>query len=95
MRLEELFRRIGRMNIALPNIVANRKIVPELTAWNATPARLAASVLELLNDPQRYQKMRDDLMEVRGMLGPPGVAGRVADIVLEMLGTPVSSTQTA
>ncbi|MCD6362244.1 MAG: lipid-A-disaccharide synthase [Armatimonadetes bacterium] len=95
MRLEELFRRIGRMNIALPNIVANRKIVPELTAWNATPARLAASVLELLNDPQRYQQMRDDLMEVRGMLGPPGVAGRVADIALEMLGTPVSSTQTA
>ena len=70
--------------VGLPNWIAGRKIVPEILQ-NDVSADALFSVTEkiLLPDEQKRQKAR--LKEVVAALGPPGVSGRVARMVLERL----------
>lgn len=68
--------------IGLPNIVAGRKILPELLQGDFTPEKVAAAALELL-EPHRNEEMRRDLLRVKERLGEPGAVGRVADLVLK------------
>jgi lipid-A-disaccharide synthase len=70
----------------MPNIIAERRVVPELLHREATPAAVAEAALSLLRDPDRLAQTRRELLEVRGALGPPEVSGRVAEIALEMVG---------
>jgi lipid-A-disaccharide synthase len=73
---------------SLPNIVAGRAIIPELIQGQVTAAVLADTLAGLL-DPARSAAMRQDLAELRGNLGEPGAAGRVAGHLLKGLhGTP-------
>jgi lipid-A-disaccharide synthase len=71
--------------IGLPNLVAATGIVPELIQFQATPARLAATALEILASPERQARMRAGLAEVRTRLGSPGAADRAAREVLALL----------
>jgi lipid-A-disaccharide synthase len=80
---------VGRMlvrvkHFSLPNIVAGREIVPELVQGQVTPEILARTLIGLL-DPVRGEAMRRDLAELRGRLGEPGAAGRVAEHFLKGL----------
>ncbi|MHB8766501.1 MAG: lipid-A-disaccharide synthase [Deferrisomatales bacterium] len=69
--------------IALPNLVAGRRVVPELVQ-PAAPA-VAAEADRLLGDgPERGQMLRD-LAEVRARLGTPGASERAAQRLLEHL----------
>lgn len=78
----QLARRIVRVeHIAMPNLVAGRRIVPELVQDDFTPERVAAETVELL-DPARHVRTRDALRDVRERLGGPGASGRAADAVL-------------
>ncbi|MBN1885954.1 MAG: lipid-A-disaccharide synthase [Candidatus Krumholzibacteriota bacterium] len=72
--------------IAMPNVLANRRIVPELIQGDATGERVAAEALGLLDDAGRYRRMSSDLIDLRRLLDGPGAA-RVAEIALEMAGT--------
>ena len=72
-------------HIAMVNLLAERPVVPELVQYAATPARIAASLVELLRDEERSAAMRAGLQEVAQRLGPPGAVDRAADVVLEML----------
>jgi len=74
--------------IGLPNLVAERSIVPELIQFDATPERLAAEALSLLASPERLAAMRRALAEVRGRLGERGAALRAAREVLALLAAP-------
>lgn len=65
-------------NIGLPNIIAGRKIVPELLQDSATPEKVAAEALTLLAAGARREQALADLAEVRRKLGEPGAVGRVA-----------------
>ena len=85
MALENVVRRVDRLDVGMPNIVAGRRIVPELTGPRATGANLARAALEILTDEERYAVMRRDLREVRASLGEPGVSARVAEMALEMI----------
>ena len=69
--------------IGLPNIVAGRRIEPELLQTDCTPEKIASTALELL-EPARYEQLRRDLREVREKLGAPGAVKRVAELVLRM-----------
>ena len=69
--------------IGLPNIVAGRRIEPELLQTDCTPEAVASTALELL-EPARYEQLRRDLQEVREKLGAPGAVKRVAELVLRM-----------
>ena len=71
--------------IALVNVVAGRAIVPELLQHQATPARTAATLIELLRDEPRCERMKEELRAVRETLGPPGAVERAAGAVMEML----------
>jgi len=88
MHLELLLRRPKLRFIAMPNIVAERRVVPELVHLEATGAVLAERALRLLRDPDALRAMRRELLEVRAALGEPGVSGRVAEIALEMVSGP-------
>jgi len=70
--------------IGLPNILADKMIVPELLQFQAKPDRLSNLVLELLNHPQKLEKMRIELKKVVKKLGEPGAIDRAAKVVLEV-----------
>jgi lipid-A-disaccharide synthase len=73
--------------IGLPNLVAERGIVPELIQHAATPKRLAAAAAEILDSPERQATVRAELAAVRQRLGTPGAAERAAREVLALLPT--------
>jgi len=80
-------RRLVRVpSIGLVNLVAGEAIVPELIQGRLTPDRLAGA-LEPLIDPQAPARinMTRGLDRVRGLLGEPGCAARVAEHAAEFL----------
>ncbi len=68
--------------IGLVNLVAGRKIVPELIQQEATPERLHREALRLLTDKTAYDEMKTALRTVRQSLGEPGASRRAAEVVL-------------
>ena len=82
---------LGRMlvkvkHIGLVNIVAGRKVVPELIQNRATPERIAEEVQALICDRSRADKVRRELQGVSERLGQAGAAHRAAEAVVEFLG---------
>jgi lipid-A-disaccharide synthase len=73
---------------AMPNLIAERRIVPELIQDACTPARVADETVALLSDGERVFAMRAGLEEVRAKLGGPGASGRAAAAVLAVAKTP-------
>ena len=70
-------------HVGLPNLVAGRSIVPELLQQEATTERIAAEALSHLQQPELLQRQRRELNDIRRQLGEPGVAARVAQLVLQ------------
>jgi lipid-A-disaccharide synthase len=68
--------------IGLPNLVAGRSVVPELTQRDVTGTRLAAEAGRLLEDPVAATAQRAAFKELRARLGEPGVGRRAALAVL-------------
>ncbi len=88
-RLSSLSYRLGRRfvhvdDVAMVNLIAGRRIVPELIQDDCTPERIAAETLSLLTDRQRHEQMARALGDVRAKLGAPGASGRAAEAVLEI-----------
>jgi lipid-A-disaccharide synthase len=76
---------IGRQRFAaMPNIIAQREVVPELLGSAATPEAVAAELKGLLRDEERRARVKADLAEVVGALGGPGASARTAALVLEL-----------
>ena len=73
-------------NIGLPNIIAGRRIVPELLQDAANPQNIAAETLKILTDEQVYAQAQADLAEVKAKLGQTGAVKRVAEVILEVAG---------
>lgn len=71
--------------IGMANIVAGKKIVPEFIQFQATPQKIAAETIEILNNPQRIAQIKNGLAEVKNSLGEKGAALRAAQIILKFL----------
>ncbi len=71
-------------NIGLPNIVAGRRIVPELVQDDASAANIADATLPILADPTVRAQVVSDLAAVREKLGESGAVGRAAEVILEV-----------
>jgi lipid-A-disaccharide synthase len=69
---------------AMPNLVAGRRIVPELIQDNCTPDRIASETIALLTDADRRARTREALRDLRERLGASGASGRAADAILEV-----------
>ncbi len=72
-------------DIALVNIVAGRRLVPELVQHQATPKRIAGAMLELLRSREQRESVRAGLREVREKLGSPGAVDRAAEELAKLL----------
>jgi lipid-A-disaccharide synthase len=72
-------------HISLVNIVANKKIVPELIQQQATPQIIASRTMEYLNEPQRLADMRRELAKIRAQLGKPGASAKTARLAMELI----------
>jgi lipid-A-disaccharide synthase len=77
--------------IGMPNILAGRRVVPELIQREVTAARLVRAAEPLLSASIRAETVAA-LNSLRGRLGDPGAAARVAAIALEMLGARTDGT---
>ncbi len=71
-------------NIGLVNIVAGKKIVPELVQQNATVQKIVKAAETLLRNDAARDTMRKDLSLVKGQLGTKGASVNVANAVLSM-----------
>jgi lipid-A-disaccharide synthase len=76
-------RRVVRIpRIGLVNVVAGREVAREFVQSELVPATMADAIAPLLVDGSaERRRMVSDLDEVRGRLGSPGAAERVADMV--------------
>jgi lipid-A-disaccharide synthase len=55
-----IMRQMGSVSfVGLPNILAGEALVPELIQHEATPAKLAGALLELLDDRPRCERLRE------------------------------------
>ncbi|MCL2485430.1 MAG: lipid-A-disaccharide synthase [Endomicrobia bacterium] len=67
--------------ITIVNILADKKVVPEFIQFDATPEKIAASIIEQLK-PDYYASKTQELADFRKMLGTTGVSKRVAEMIL-------------
>jgi lipid-A-disaccharide synthase len=80
-----IVRRLVKVDsLAMPNLIAGRRVVPELLQAEATPEALADALRLALEEPGRGRQ-RAGLAEVRRSLGGVGAARRTAEIAQEML----------
>lgn len=88
MEIEAKVLRINPEHIGLPNIIADKRIVPEFIQDAANPETLAETVLGLLRDVETRAEAREALTGVRSVLAPPagspGSSARAAEIALEV-----------
>lgn len=80
---------IGRLlirikNIGLVNIVAGKRIVPELIQHQVTAERLANLAARFLEDSSLQEQTQQALSQVKLRLGTPGASARVADAILAL-----------
>jgi len=88
-RLAPLTYRIGRSMVkvetyGMVNLVAGRRIVPELIQDAFTPENVARETVSLLTDSTRADTMRQDLADVRTRLGGRGASQRAAAAILQL-----------
>ena len=74
-------RMINIDDVSLVNIVAQRRVVPELIQDDATAESITKEALMLLDDETRRSQMHDDLAELKLAMGEPGASKRVAALI--------------
>ncbi len=81
---------IGKMIIRVPyislvNLVAERRVVPELIQGDATPEKMARETEILLTDRGERYRMIKGLELIRERLGSKGASRRTAEIAMKMM----------
>ena len=69
---------------AMVNLVAGRRVVPELIQDDFTPEATADHALKVLKDPAYAARVRADLAQVRAGLGTEGASRRAAEAILDV-----------
>ncbi len=83
---------MGRMLVHLPdiglaNIVAGKRVVPELIQHEMTETNIVSAVSRLLDDESYARAMRSELSIIKSKLGVPGASARVAEGIIALAGT--------
>jgi lipid-A-disaccharide synthase len=76
--------------VAMANLIAGKRIVPELIQSDFTAENIVQEIERLLPDGPPRQSMMEELARVRGLLHPEqrnvGAIDRVAAVTLEVMG---------
>jgi lipid-A-disaccharide synthase len=72
--------------LGMPNVLADREIVPEFLQHEARPKKIAESLLQLMNDSPRRAQMVADFEAVIAKLGETGASEKAARAILSELG---------
>jgi lipid-A-disaccharide synthase len=75
-------------HIGLANLIAGKRIVPELIQTEATAGSIARHVGQIVTDPRKYEEMHANLLKVRQLMGKAGGAERVAHIACQLMNMP-------
>lgn len=81
-------------HVAMANLIAGKRVVPELIQNEFTASNIVRQITPLLPDGLPRESMMKDLSAIRGMLQPKtgeettagSAIGRVAEVTLELLG---------
>lgn len=89
-RLSAIEYRLGRPFVkvdtfGMVNLIAGRRIVPELIQDDFTPDAVAAEAVSMLTDPARVAAIRQGLAQVRRQLGGPGASRRAAEAIVRRI----------
>jgi lipid-A-disaccharide synthase len=88
-----LLRRLVSVDaIGMVNLIAGRRIVPELVQDEFTPDAVAREAISMLTDAGRAASMRADLARVRDRLGGPGASRRAAEAILRVVQSAATRT---
>ena len=77
---------------SMVNLIAERRVVPELIQKEFIGQRVADEILRLLSDSRACEEVRSGLADVRQRLGPPGAVERAADAIAALLRTAAGNT---
>lgn len=69
---------------AMINIVAGKKVVPELIQRAARPENIASEVIRMIRE-NRLPEIAQELRQVRDRLGPPGASHHAAEEILKLV----------
>ncbi len=89
-RISPLSYRLGKALIRVPhiglvNLIADKRVVPELIQHEASPEQIAQHTLAILKDTTRAKRTRMELAEVRRRLGAAGASRKVAEIAMRLI----------
>ena len=71
--------------IALVNVVAGKKVVPECIQFEATAEHLAEEIKNLISDDKKIREMKEGFQKIRESLGQSGASARAAQEVLRII----------
>jgi len=71
--------------LGMPNVLANKQIVPEFIQHRARPKDLAKAVAQLLNNPMARERMISEFDKIAAQLGESGASQRAARAILAEL----------
>ncbi len=74
--------------VSLVNLLAGKRIVPELLQDEATPESLSKALGQYLADKKAAANLRKHLIKIRKELGAPGAAWRAAELALDLIRHP-------
>jgi len=80
-----LRRMIHTPHLAMVNLIAGRKVVPELIQDDFTGPRVETEIRRLLSSSEERERMQRDLADVGARLGPGGAIEKAADTLADML----------
>jgi len=68
--------------LGMPNVLADKQVVPEFIQHRAKPQDLAKAILQLLDDPMKRQEMISNFDKIAAQLGESGASARAAKPIL-------------
>ena len=82
---------VGRLllrtkHLGMPNVLAEREIIPEFIQHQARPAAIADQVLKLANDQTARGRMVSEFDAIISKLGEAGASAKAARVIAEELG---------
>jgi lipid-A-disaccharide synthase len=69
-------------HLGMPNVLANKEVVPEFVQHRAKPRAVSAALLQLLNDAAKRQQMISEFDHLIAQLGEGGASDKAAAAVL-------------